>query len=83
MPLAIRHRLSLLHERVRRKEDLLTALSYKSVLGRGFSVTRLKKGRRIIRSAGQLKDRDRIVTELADGDVESDVVNLDQLELFD
>ncbi|MHC4698005.1 MAG: exodeoxyribonuclease VII large subunit [Planctomycetota bacterium] len=83
LPATIRYRLALLHERVRRNEELLGALSYKSVVGRGFSVTRIKKGRRIVRSVEQLKDRDRIVTELADAEFEADVVNLIQRELFD
>jgi hypothetical protein len=37
----------------------------------------------VVRSVSQLRDRQRIVTEVADGHFESDVVNLRQLELFD
>ena len=58
-------------------------MSYKSVLNRGFSNTRTKKGGRVIRSTDQLKDRQRVVTELVDSEFESEVVNLSQLELFD
>ena len=83
LPALLCHRLSLLNECVRRQEEVLAALCYKSVLGRGFSITRQKKGRKVVRSVGQLADRDRIVTELADGEFESDVVNLNQLELFE
>ena len=36
-----------------------------------------------LRFVRDLDDRDRIVTELADGEFEADVVNLKQLELFD
>ena len=80
---AIRHRLTLHHECVRRHLERLRAMSYKSVLGRGFSITRIKKGHTVVRSLKQLKDRQRVVTETADGEFESEVVNLNQLELFD
>ena len=58
-------------------------MSYKSVLGRGFSITRLKRGRQVVRGRGQVTDGDRIKTETADGEFESEVLNLRQLELFD
>ncbi len=83
LPVAMRHKMTVWHESLRRGEDLLTAMSYRSVLGRGFSITRSKKGRRVVRSVRDLDDRQRIVTELADGEFEADVVNLKQLELFD
>jgi exodeoxyribonuclease VII large subunit len=80
---SLRHRLSLRAERVRREEERLGAMSYKSVLGRGFSITRAKKGAKVVRSLKQLSDRQRIVTEITDGEFESEVVNLKQLELFE
>jgi exonuclease VII large subunit len=80
---SIRHRHSLLTEGVRRHEERLAAMSYRSTLGRGFSITRTKKDRQVVRSTKQLKDRRRITTELADGEFESEVVNLSQLELFE
>ena len=83
VPASMRHRLSLAVERLRRSEDVLAALSYRSVLGRGYSITRTKKGRALVRSVRQLNDGERIVTQLTDGEVESDVVNRRQLELFD
>ena len=70
-------------ERIGGQEQRLGAMSYKSVLNRGFSITRTKKGGRVIRSTDQLKDRQRVVTELVDSEFESEVVNLSQLELFD
>jgi exodeoxyribonuclease VII large subunit len=82
LPVAMAHRLSMLRGDVRRHEDVLAALSYKSVLGRGFSLTRIKKGGRVVRSLKEVKDRDRIVTEVGDGKFEADVVNLNQQELF-
>ena len=83
MTTSMHHRCSLLAECVRRQQQRLSAMGYKSVLGRGFSITRAKKGRSVVRSPGQLKDRQRVITELADGEFESEVVNLNQLELFE
>ena len=77
------HQLSLLAEHVRRQEGRLLAMGYKSVLGRGFSITRSKRGRQAIRSTRTLRDRQRVVTEITDGEFESEVVNLSQLELFE
>ena len=80
---SMHHQLSLLAEHVRRQEGRLLAMGYKSVLGRGFSITRSKKGRQVIRSTRTLRDRQRVITELADGEFESEIVNLSQLELFE
>ena len=80
---AVRHRFELDCEHLRRQEELLDAMSHRRVLGRGFSITRAKKGRRIVRSVKQLEDHTRLVTEVKDGEFESDVVNLKQLELFE
>ena len=79
---AMRHRLSLHQECLRRCEQRLKAMGYHSVLGRGFSITRSKKGRRIVRSLNQLNDGQRVVTQITDGEFESEVINLKQLELF-
>ena len=76
------HLLSTLRHDLQRREEVLAAMSYKSVLGRGFSITRTKKKRGVVRSLGNLHDGERLVTELADGEFESEVVNLKQLELF-
>lgn len=80
---AMRHRLSLHQECLRRYEQRLKAMGYQSVLGRGFSITRAKKGRKIVRSLNQLNDGQRVVTQVMDGEFESEVVNLKQLELFE
>ncbi len=58
-------------------------MSYKGTLRRGFSITRLKKGGCVVRSSREVSDGMRLVTETADGEFESQVVNLDQLELFE
>lgn len=65
------------------REALLTALSHHRVLARGFTMTRLKRGRRIVRSAAEVSERDRIITETADGSFESQIVDARQMELFD
>ena len=78
-----RHRLNTDTDRISALDALLNALSYKRVLNRGYSITRLKKGRRLVRRTGQLRDRTRVVTEVAEGEFESEVVNLHQLELFE
>ncbi|UCE58797.1 MAG: exodeoxyribonuclease VII large subunit [Phycisphaerales bacterium] len=83
LPAAMCRRLSFLSEHVAGQNGLLAALSYKSVLGRGYSITRTKKGRHVLRSIKQVKDRDRIVTEIADGEFESTVIDHRQMELFE
>ncbi len=83
LPAAMHRRLVFANEQLRGSGERLAALSYKSVLGRGFSITRTKKGRLVVRSPKQLEDHMHLVTEVADGEFESRVVNLKQLELFD
>ncbi|MFQ5461413.1 MAG: exodeoxyribonuclease VII large subunit [Phycisphaerae bacterium] len=83
MQQGIAHRAQLAEEFLRRNEQRLDAMSHVSVLRRGFSITRHKKGGQVVRSTQDLRDRQRLVTELAEGEVESEVVNLRQLELFE
>lgn len=80
---AMQYRLAFRSERLRRLAERLSAMSYESVLGRGFSITRTKRDRKVIRSLDQINDRQRIVTRIAEGEFESEVVNLNQLELFE
>jgi exodeoxyribonuclease VII large subunit len=61
----------------------LEALAPQNVLRRGYSLTMLKKGRAIIRNAGQLRPGDKLVTRFADGQVESTVNDPRQLPLFE
>ena len=51
----------------------LEAMGYKNVLNRGFSVTRGAKGK-ILRSTNQVSPGEKIVTELTDGNVISEVL---------
>lgn len=77
------HRIKASRERVDAHAELLVALSYRSVLQRGYSITRMKKGRVVVRNPEQLRDDDLLVTESAGGAFESRVVNLEQMELFE
>ncbi len=74
-------------ERAREKVESLAArldaMSHKATLRRGFSITRLKRGWKLVRSTEGLRDGEAIVTETADGSFESRVMNLKQQELFD
>jgi len=67
-----RHRLALARQTVQSHARQLEAMSYRSALARGFSVTRGRDGA-IIRSVAQAAMGDRIETELADGTLPSRV----------
>ena len=60
-----RHRLKLAAQHLSAIERQLDAMSYRSVLGRGFSVTR--SGGKILRSVQQVRPGQAMETELADG----------------
>jgi exodeoxyribonuclease VII large subunit len=64
-------------------EAQLEALGPRNVLRRGYSVTSLKKGGQIVRSAGQLQPGDKLVTQFADGAIESVVSDGKQMSLFE
>jgi exodeoxyribonuclease VII large subunit len=80
---ALRRRFSVSASRLQSQEALLNAVGHKSVLARGYSITRTKQGRHLVRRVGELRDRQRIVTQLADGEFESETINIRQMELFD
>jgi exodeoxyribonuclease VII large subunit len=67
-----RHALTLAGQRLQSVQRHLEALSYRSVLRRGYSVTRGPDGA-ILRSVSQARPGSRISTELADGRIQSDV----------
>lgn len=79
--------MSQLQQRRRRELDALSAqlnaLSPEQVLKRGYSITTLKKGGAVVRSASQIKEGDRLMTRLADGAIESTVEDSKQLSLFE
>jgi exodeoxyribonuclease VII large subunit len=78
-----RHRVEALGDRLEADAARLSAMSYRGTLRRGFSITRTKKGRRVVRSPAQVTDGDRVLTETAGGEFESRVVDPSQLELFE
>jgi exodeoxyribonuclease VII large subunit len=79
----IRHRVGTLQHRLEGHAARLSAMSHKGTLRRGFSITRIKKGRRVVRGPGEVSDGQRLVTETAGGEFESQVVDRDQLDLFE
>jgi exodeoxyribonuclease VII large subunit len=69
--------------RLRAIEQRLTALDHRAALRRGFSLTRDKRTRRLVRSVADVRDGGRVITEVADGEFESRVLDSRQGELFD
>ncbi len=65
-----KHTLQLAIQKVHAAGRQLEALSYRSILHRGFSVTRTGDGT-ILRSVAGVADGDRLTTELADGTLSS------------
>jgi exodeoxyribonuclease VII large subunit len=66
------HRLRLAQQSLRAAERQLESMSHRSVLARGFSVTR-GAGGRILRSTAEVSPGQVITTELADGNIRSTV----------
>lgn len=60
----------------------LTAVGPEQVLQRGYSITTFKKGGKVVRSAGQVRPGDRLITRLADGKLESTAEDPNQPGLF-
>ncbi len=77
------HRLELVAEKVDALATRLDAMSHKRTLRRGFSITRRKKGRDVVRTPDGLADGETVVTETAEGLFESRVINRQQREMFD
>jgi exodeoxyribonuclease VII large subunit len=70
-------------QRIDSASALLEAVSPQRVLQRGYSMTFLKKGGAIVRAESQVKEGDRLVTRLHDGEVESVVEDRKQQRLFE
>ena len=73
------HRLKLARQQINAAEKHLNAMSYRSVLKRGFTVTRDTNGK-IIRSAWEINPYDVIETEFADGKAQSLVRKIDSTD---
>jgi exodeoxyribonuclease VII large subunit len=75
-----------LHRRSQQMDLLgrnLDSLSPQAVLKRGYTITTKKKDGVIVRSAGNVREGERIVTQFADGTAESIVEDQKQLPLFE
>ncbi len=77
------HRIVRLADSVENLSARLEAMSHKATLRRGFSITRTRRGKEVIRSTDQVRDDDVLLTETIDGTLESRVINRTQLELFE
>jgi exodeoxyribonuclease VII large subunit len=79
---SLRHRVALVHGRVRGVERELVAVGPASVMARGFSVT-LDKDGRAVRSIQDVRSGDKMETRVADGSITSVVRGGgEQLDLF-
>ncbi|MFQ5491645.1 MAG: exodeoxyribonuclease VII large subunit [Phycisphaerae bacterium] len=81
--LMVKQRCVAWRKRVEAEAARLSALSYRGTLRRGFSITRTLKGRRLVRSPADVASGIRIVTETADGEFTSRVIDQKQMELFE
>ncbi|HQY87540.1 MAG TPA: exodeoxyribonuclease VII large subunit [Tepidisphaeraceae bacterium] len=63
-------------------ESRLRALNPKSVLDRGYSITRLKSSGEVLTRVDQIRGGQKLVTQLSDGEVESIANDPKQPELF-
>jgi exodeoxyribonuclease VII large subunit len=70
------------HE-LRARLEALTAYDPRGVLRRGYSITRDARTRRVLRSVQDVRDGQRIVTELADGEFRGTAEDPRQPGLFD
>lgn len=61
----------------------LHAIGPEQVLRRGYSITTLKRGGAVVRSAAQVKAGDKLVTRFADGQIESTADDPNQPGLFE
>ena len=79
----VKHRLELDARGLESFHARIEASSYRQTLARGFSITRLKRGRRIITGPDQVSPGDLVITETAAGEFESRVEDPRQPRLFD
>jgi exodeoxyribonuclease VII large subunit len=79
--------MAVLHEKRRQRVEglarFLHAVGPEQVLRRGYSITSRKKDGTIVKSAGQVRAGDRLVTRFADGQVESTADDPRQPRLFE
>ncbi len=63
--------------------EAVAACNPERVLARGYSITRDARTRKIIRSIEQIRDKLRIITQLADGEFRGTADDPKQPSLFD
>jgi exonuclease VII large subunit len=61
----------------------LNATGHKTILKRGFSITRHHRSGRIVTDPSQVREGDRLTTETSGGTFDSRVTNAHQLDLFE
>ena len=83
LTLAARHDLARRLGHVESLDKHLQAIGPAQVLRRGYSITVRKKDGRPLRAAGEVKPGDRLVTRLADGEIQSVAEDPRQPGLFD
>ena len=76
---ALAHRHALLEARL----EAVAACDPKRVLRRGYSITRDAKTQRVIRSTADIRDGQRILSEVSDGEFPSRVEDRRQRRLFE
>lgn len=80
---SVRHRLAIARQQADGLAARLESVSYKRVLSRGYTITRLARRGAVVTSPEQVRPGDRLVTETAAGEFESRVLDARQPELFD
>ncbi|RMF74895.1 MAG: hypothetical protein D6744_14050, partial [Planctomycetota bacterium] len=65
------------------RADRLTACAPQRVLARGYSITRDARTRRILQSVSEIREAQRLITQLADGEFRSTAEDPRQPGLFD
>ena len=79
----LHHRFEIAAHALDAMEKLLGAVSYKSVMARGYSITRTRRSGRLLRSAAEVREGERIITQLHDGTFESEIIYASQPTLFE
>jgi exodeoxyribonuclease VII large subunit len=79
---AMQHRLTLAAQQTDTLAKRIASVSYKSVLKRGYSITRESRRGKVITDPGQVKPGDRVRTETDGGSFDAEVFDPDEPTLF-
>lgn len=80
---AMRAQIDRSRQRVDASARHLRAIGHQQVLARGYSITTLKRTGEVLRSPAQVQPGDRIVSQLAEGQIASTVGDAKQMSLFE